>query len=105
MRAFFRTDRKAELLPLLKQTDAFFHEKDRWGESPLHQLAQSTLENELFDQSVAYAKELIALHEKTHANRGIGNGVLSSYYGGLARAYTGLKKIHKAVEAAGGGVV
>jgi predicted Zn-dependent protease len=105
MRAFFRTERKAELLALLKQTDAFFHEKDRWGETPLHQLAQSTLENELFDQSVAYAKELIALHEETHANRGIGNGVLSSYYGGLARAYAGLKQTHKAVEAAGAAVV
>ena len=105
MLAYFKTARKAELLALLKQTDAFFHEKDRWGEHPLSRLADSTLKNELFEQSVAYYKELIPLHERTQPNRGIGNGTLASYYVGRANAYAGLKKTPEAVEAAGGAIV
>lgn len=105
MHAYFRTARKAELLAQLKDTDAFFHARDRWTENPRRRLAESTLQNELFDQAVAYYKELIPLHERTHANRGIGNGTLSGYYTGLAKAYAGLKKSPEAVEAASGAIV
>jgi Flp pilus assembly protein TadD len=105
MHAYFRTDRKVELRALLKQTDTFFHEKDRWGEHPLRRLAESTLQNELYDQAVAYFKELIPLHERTQPGRGIGNGTLAAYYVGLAYAYAGLKKTPEAVEAAGGAIV
>ncbi len=105
MHSYFRTDRKAELLALLKQTDAHFHEKGRWGEGPLSQLAHSMLENELYEPSVAYYKELIPLHERSRANRGVGDGELAAYYQGLARAYAGLKKTPEAVDAAGGAVV
>jgi tetratricopeptide (TPR) repeat protein len=105
MHAYFKTAKNAELLGLLNQTDAFFHEKNRWGEHPLSHLAASTLQNELFDQSVAYYKELIGLHERTHPGRGIGNGTLSGYYSGLAKAYAGLKKTPEAVDAAGAAIV
>jgi Flp pilus assembly protein TadD len=105
MHSFFRANRKAELLALLKQTDAFFHEKNRWGETALAKLAKSTLENDLFEQSVAYFKELIPLHERTHSGRGVGNGTLAGYYIGLANAYAGLKKTPEAVDAAGGAIV
>ena len=105
MHAYFKTARNAELLALLKETDTFFHDKGRWGENPLSRLAFSTLQNELFEQSVAYFKELIPLHERTQPNRGIGNGTLAGYYGGLANAYAGLKKTPEAVEAAGGAIV
>ncbi|HEV3120214.1 MAG TPA: hypothetical protein VGY58_24345 [Gemmataceae bacterium] len=105
MHAYFRTARKMELLALLKQTDAFFHEKDRWSEHALARLAQSTLQNELYEPSAAYFKELIPLHERTHPGRGIGNGVLAGYYDGLANAYAGLQKTPEAVEAAGGAIV
>ena len=105
MRAYFRTGRQAELLALLKETDTFFHEKDRWGENPLNRLAHSTLQNELYSQSAAYFKELIPLHERTQPNRGIGNGTLSTYYAGLANSFAGLKKTPEAVEAAGGAIV
>ena len=105
MHAYFKTARNAELLALLKDTDAFFHQKDRWGENALSRLAQSTLQNELFEQSVAYYKELIPLHERTQPNRGIGNGTLAGYYIGLANAHAGLKKTPEAVEAAGGAIV
>jgi tetratricopeptide (TPR) repeat protein len=105
MHAYFRTARNAELLALLKQTDAYFHEQDRWGENPLQRLAQSTLQNELYEQSVAYYKELIPLHERTQPGRGIGDGTLAGYYIGLANAYAGLKKTPEAVEAAAGTIV
>src|SRR5262249_39825651 len=105
MHAYFRTGRQAELLALLKQTDALFHQKDRWTESVLANLAKSCLHNALYEQSVAYFKELIPLHERTQPRRGIGNGTLSSYYADLAEAYAGLKKTPEAVEAAGSAII
>jgi predicted Zn-dependent protease len=105
MHAYFRTGKSADLLALLKATDAFFHQKDRWTESALASLAHSCLENELYEQSVAYSRELIPLHERTRPRRGVGNGTLSAYYADLARAYAGLGKTAEAVEAAGGAIV
>ena len=105
MYAYFRTNRKEELLGLLKQTDAYFHQKNRWGEGPMAMLAGSCLQTELFEQSVQYYKEVIPLHEQTAPNRGIGDGTLSGYYGGEAQAFAGLKKTPEAVEAACGAIV
>ena len=105
MHAYFRTGKQAELLALLKQTDAYFHEKDRWHEGALAALAASTLENHLYTQSVAYYDELIPLHQRTHARRGIGTGVLSNYYANAAQAYSGLGKTKEAVDRASGAVV
>ena len=105
MYAYFRTNRKGDLLALLKQSDEFFHQNDRWGEGPMAGLAGSCLRCELFEQSVKYYKELIPLHERTAANRGIGDGTLSGYYGGRAQALAGLKRMPEAVEAACGAIV
>ncbi len=105
MHAYFRTAQKNRLLALLKQSDAFFHEQNRWGEHALARLAASTLHNELYEQSVAYHKELIPLHERTQPGRGVGNGTLSGYYIGLANAYAGLNRTAEAVDAAGGASV
>jgi tetratricopeptide (TPR) repeat protein len=105
MRAYFNTANKPELLALLKDTDAFFHKEGRWSESAMAALAESTLENALHEQSTAYFKEVISLHEQTAPRRGVGDGVLSGYYAGLARAYSGLHKTPEAVEAAASAVV
>jgi tetratricopeptide (TPR) repeat protein len=105
LRAYFHAGRRAELLAQLKAADAFFHEKDRWTENAMAALANGTLETELFEQSMAYFKEVIGLHERTAPRRGIGDGVLSGYYVGLAHAYSGLGKTAEAVDAAGGAVV
>jgi tetratricopeptide (TPR) repeat protein len=105
MRAYFKSERPAELLALLEKTDAHFHAQNRWGEGPLAALAYSCLENELFDRSAAYYEELIPLHQRTQPNRGIGNGTLSNYYANQARAYAGLKQTAKAVDAASGAIV
>jgi tetratricopeptide (TPR) repeat protein len=105
MHAYFRTGRRAEMLALLKATDEHFHQKGRWGEGPLAALAESCLNNELFEQAIAYYEELVPLHQRTQPNRGIGSGTLSTYYGNLSRAYAGLKNTAKAVEAASGAIV
>src|SRR5215210_5260110 len=104
MHAYYRTGKRAELLALLKVTDAYFHDKDRWGEGPLAALAHSTLENHLFAESAAYYEELIPLHQRTHPRRGVGNGTLSNYYGHAADAYAGLGNTRKAVDRASGAV-
>jgi tetratricopeptide (TPR) repeat protein len=105
MHAYHQTGKQAELLTLLKDTDAYFHQKDRWNEGAMAALALSCLENKLFAQSVAYYKEVIPLHQRTHPRRGIGNGVLSSYYSHAADAYAGLGKTKEAVDMASGAVV
>ncbi len=105
MYSYFRTNRRDDLLGLLKQSDDYFHQKDRWNEGPMAMLAGSCLQNQLFEQSVKYYEELIPLHERTAANRGIGDGTLSGYYGGEAQALAGLKRMPEAVEAANGAVV
>ena len=105
MAAYFHTQRPTELLSLLKDTDTFFHKDNRWGEGVLAELAKSCVDNQLYAQAVAYYKELIPLHEKSHPRRGIGNGTLSAYYSGQAQAYAGLHDTPHAVEAAAGAVV
>ncbi|HEV3435736.1 MAG TPA: VIT domain-containing protein [Gemmata sp.] len=105
MHAYFHTEKQAELLALLKQTDGFFHEKDRWNEDAMSGLAYSCLENHLYTQSVAYYEELIPLHQRSHPHRGIGDGFLSSYYAGESEAYAGLGKTKEAVDKASGAVV
>jgi Flp pilus assembly protein TadD len=105
MTAYFRTKKDAELRALLKETDTLFHKDERWMEGNMATLAQSCLNCELYAESVAYYKELIPLHQRTHARRGIGNGVLSAYYTYLAQAYSGLHKTPEAVEAACGAIV
>jgi len=105
MHAYFQTNRPAELLALLKQTDEHFHQNGRWTEQAMAALAYSCLENELFQQSVDYYQELIPLHQRTQPRRGIGNGTLSGYYGHMGRAYAGLKDTAGAVDAACGAII
>ena len=105
MDAYFHTGRQADLLALLKDTDAFFHKKDRWNANALASLAQGCLNTKLYKQSAVYYNELIPLHQRTQPRRGIGDGVLSRYYGNLAQAYAGLDKTAEAVEAASGAIV
>jgi predicted Zn-dependent protease len=105
MSAYFHTGRQADLLALLKQTDALFHEKNRWQENVMAALAGSCLDNKLYTQSVAYYNEAIPQHQRTQPRRGIGGGTLSNYYAQLARAYAGLGKTAEAVDAAGAAIV
>jgi len=105
MHAYFQGDRSSDLLTLLKATDEYFHQENRWQEGPMAALARSCLDNHLFEQSVAYYEEVISLHQRTQPNRGIGGGTLSSYYSYLSQAYCGWKKTPEAVAAACGAII
>jgi hypothetical protein len=105
MRAYFHTAREADLRALLKSTDTFFHQKDRWTEGALAALALSCLENKLYAESAAYYTELVARHQRSQPGRGVGDGTLATYYSNLARAYSGLGRTAEAVDAAGGAIV
>jgi hypothetical protein len=105
MHAYFKTGKPDRLAKLLKETHDYFHQGGRWNEGAMAMLGASCLENELYQQSVAYYDEAIANHQRTAPRRGIGDGTLSSYYGQQARAYSGLKKTDQAVDAAAAAVV
>jgi predicted Zn-dependent protease len=105
MHAYFQTKRQEALLALLAETDKHFHADGRWNEDTAGQLAASCLENELYEQSVAYYKEAIDRREEELPGRGIGDERLTNYYLEQARAYVGLKNTAAAVEAAASAIV
>jgi tetratricopeptide (TPR) repeat protein len=105
MHAYHRTAQPKRLADLLRQADEYFHKDGRWQEPVMALLGESCLENALFGASAAYFREAIAEHQRSAPHRGIGDGVLSRYYGQLAAAYSGLKKTSEAVEAACGAIV
>jgi hypothetical protein len=100
MRAYYQTQRGAELLALLEQTDTRLHEGKHWDEGSIAQLSEACLDCGLYEQAVKYYGELIPLHKRTQPNRGIGGGTLSAYCSQLARAYAGLGETAEAVDAA-----
>ena len=105
MRAYFQTGKAAALRELLTKTDTRLHAQRLWQEANIAALAASCLENQLYTEAVSYYQELIALHQRTQPNRGIGNGTPSGYYMDLAQAYAARKQTAEAVEAACGAVV
>jgi tetratricopeptide (TPR) repeat protein len=105
MHAYYQGGRTSDLLALLKVTDEYFHEEGRWQEHAMAALAKSTLDNHLFEQSVAYYEEVINLHQRTQPGRGIGKATLSMYYSNLSQAYAGWQKTAEAVDAACGAVI
>ena len=105
MYSYFRTNRKDELLGLLKADRRLLPPEGPLGRRPAGHAGRELPAKRLFEQSVMYYKELIPLHERTAANRGIGDGTLSGYYGGQAQALAGLKRMPEAVEAACGAII
>ncbi|MGD0897041.1 MAG: VIT domain-containing protein [Thermoguttaceae bacterium] len=105
MIAYAKTRQPEQLQAALKAADEHFHKDGRWTEGNMAALAKGCLDSELFEQSAAYYKEVIALHQRTQPNRGIGNGTLSEYYRHLSAAHSGLGQTAEAVEAAFGAVV
>ena len=105
MRAYYRTDRQQQLLALLQATDEHFHTQKLWTESNIAAVARVCLDTSLYEQSAAYYDEVIKLHERTHANRGIGNRVFANYHSDLARVWSALGDTRKSVDAAAGGIV
>ncbi len=105
MTAYKHSSRDEQLQKLLADTDAHFRQAGRWTEANIALLAKSCLDNELFKAAVKYYGEVIPLHQRTAANRGIGQGTLSNYYSNQARAYSGLGQTKEAVDAAAAAIV
>ena len=105
MYAYFRTDQPAVLADLLAQTDAHFHEKDRWQQGALAVLARGVLRCELYAAAVGYYDELVPWHNRTRTVGRDGDHTLSEYYQNLASAHAGLGDTVDAVEAASGAIV
>ncbi len=100
MRAYFYSNRHDELAALRETTDAHFRADDRWQEGAMAALADVCRETKLFQHAREYYGEVIALHQRTQPNRGIGDGTLSQYYSMLAEVCTGLGDTPAAVDAA-----
>ena len=105
MQAYHQTQRQADALALLKETDAYFHSNKLWHETNVVILARGCRESGLNEQAAAYFEEAISLHQDARANRGVGNGTLSTYYAELAVVYSSLGQTDKAVDAACGAIV
>jgi hypothetical protein len=105
MNGYFKVGKRDQLGKLLKETHNYFHKDNRWNEQAMAMLGRSCLENEIYQPSVDYLAEAIAVHQRTAPRRGIGDGTLSGYYGDQARAFAGLKKTPEAVDAAAAAVV
>ncbi len=86
-------------------TESHWREKKLWNEGPIATLAKASFDTDLFDRSVSYYAEAIALHVKAAPNRGVGDGRLAEYYGWQAQALAGLGRTSEAVDAAAGAVV
>jgi tetratricopeptide (TPR) repeat protein len=105
MRGYFHTGKSRRLKKTLKAADDHFHRDGRWQERTIATLGSVCLETELFERAIDYYQEAIALHVKTAAKRGVGDGVLSPYYRDLAGAFSGLGRTAEAVDAAAGAIV
>lgn len=105
MYAYYRTEKRAELLALLKRSETFYREKNQWTDGVLSALAESCLNTQLYEQAVAYYEELIPRHQRSHPNGARGDGALSYYYIHAARAYSGTGQTKKAVDMASGAIV
>ncbi|MBN2492788.1 MAG: hypothetical protein JXQ29_18210, partial [Planctomycetes bacterium] len=90
---------------LLDETVQRLKKLEQWHESALAELAGTARQCGFHDRAIALYEELIPLHQRTHRNRGIGSGTLSSYYGWLAEAYVATGKSDQAVDAASAAVV
>ena len=105
MRIYFRAGQKQNLRRLRKATDAYFRQKSLWTESAMVMLAEACFSCQLYEHVVTYYNEAIPLHQRTRPRRGIGNGILSGYYGQLSQAHAALGQTPEAVEAACGAIV
>lgn len=84
---------------------AHFKAKKLWHEGVIAALAPACVDCGLHEDAVALWREAIELHVKSAPNRGVGDGVLSTYYRSLAQALSGLGRTDEAVDAASGAIV
>ena len=105
MAAYFHTGRKRQLLDELAETDKIFHQQNRWNEYAMSMLANACSNAELWEQAVSYYSQAIVEHQRSRADRGIGQGTLSAYFAKQCEAYQQLDRTREAVDAASSAIV
>jgi len=105
MTACFHTGRSAMQREVLVAADKYFHRPGKWIEDVVHQLSYGCLKVQYYQEAVQYYLELIPMHKRAHAKRGVGSSQLSKYYRELSETYTALKMTSEAVDAASGAVI
>lgn len=103
--ALAKTKQKDALQGALDATVAHWHELKAWNEPVVAALAESCLDTGLAEKSAAWFDEAIQLHVKANANRGVGDGVLASYYTKRSSALADLGRTADAVDSAAGAVI
>jgi Tfp pilus assembly protein PilF len=91
--------------PALAAAEAHWKEKKLWNEAVIATLAQACLDAALPAQAADRFQEAIDLHVKSAPNRGVGDGVLSTYYARRSSALADLGRTAEAVDAAAGAVL
>ncbi|MBI4601245.1 MAG: hypothetical protein HY721_04710 [Planctomycetes bacterium] len=104
-RAYHKLAQREKLAAALDAADEHFRAEGLWHEGHAAGLGNLCLEVAHPDRAVEYLREAARMHEKSAPNRGVGDGVLSSYYVSLAQALSGLGRTKEAVDAAAGAVV
>jgi tetratricopeptide (TPR) repeat protein len=105
MRALGRAGDREKLVAALEAAEDWFREKKAMGEGAAAGLAGACVETGLFEKALSLYDEAIAIHLKAVRRRSGGDGQLSGYYQGKARAWSGLGKTKEAVDAASAGIV
>jgi len=105
MTAYFRSQRGEQLRDLVAQTDAHFHAVGRWTEGSVAEFGRTCVGCNLSEKAVGYLSEAIALHQRSHGERTLNDGELSSLYQALADAHSALGHTKDAVDAASSAIV
>ena len=102
LRAYFHAKSPAELMALLRASDAHYRKEKQYQEGAFILLAKACLDCQLYEQAVAYYQELIPWRSRLRSGP---DQTLAEHHQHLALAYAGLKKTPEAVSAAAGAVV
>jgi predicted Zn-dependent protease len=105
MFAYFKLERKQQMMDLLKETDEHFHKENRWTESVMAHLAGSCSTCELWEQSATYYSNAIMQRRRTNPMAASGDATLSSYYSAQSETFLRLGQTKQAVDAAASGIV
>lgn len=103
--ALFHTEQPRRVERALADAEAYLRETKAWSEGAAATLGALCVQVERPQDAARHLDEAIALHTRARADRGVGGGTLSHYYGQLAAARLQLGDTAGAVDAACGAVV
>ncbi len=105
MVAYHRAQRPQQLVDLVKNIDAHFHEGGRWTDGNVAEFGKTCGACSLNEQAVGYLTEAISLHQRANGQIVLGDATLSDWYQNLANAHSALGHTKEAVDAASGAIV